>query len=63
MTLRFELDHAEAKSRLGDRRDDFDMGNIVVACRSCNVMKGQMEPAAFMRELRSLAAAVRAIYR
>jgi hypothetical protein len=53
-TLRFELDHSRAKSRL-DVRDDFEVGNIVAACRSCNVMKGQMEETAFLAELESLA--------
>ncbi len=53
-TLRFELDHRRAKSRLGTRRDDFKVGNIVTACRSCNVVKGQMTRRHFFKELRSL---------
>lgn len=56
-TLRFELDHSRAKSRL-KMRDDFEIGNIVAACRSCNVMKGQMEESAFLAELESLAKSV-----
>ena len=56
-TLRFELDHRQAKSRLR-RQDDFDLRNICVACRSCNVIKGQMKPSRFVRELQSLARAV-----
>src|SRR5439155_758778 len=55
-TLRFELDHRRAKSRL-HRRDDFDLRNMRTACRSCNVIKGQMEASRFLRELRSLARA------
>jgi hypothetical protein len=57
-TLRFELDHRKAKSILGKNRNDFDWRNIVVACRSCNVVKGQMKRAQFQKELRSLSAAV-----
>lgn len=56
-TLRIELDHKIAKSRL-DERDDFDVENIVAACRSCNEVKGQMTVAHFLRELKSLARAV-----
>ena len=56
-TLRFELDHRMAKARLA-RRDDFDPTNILVACRSCNVVKGQMDVDRFLLELRSLAEAV-----
>ena len=58
-TLRFELDHRTAKSRLGNARDDFVPKNVVTACRSCNVIKGQMTPDHFRRELQSLASAVR----
>lgn len=54
--LRFELDHRRAKSRL-KVRDDFDLRNIRIACRSCNVIKGQMGRARFLRELRSLSSA------
>jgi 5-methylcytosine-specific restriction endonuclease McrA len=56
-TLRFELDHRTAKARLV-QRNDFDLNNIVAACRSCNVIKGQMEEKAFLLELKSLAKAV-----
>ena len=56
-TLRFELDHRTAKARLA-QRNDFDLNNIVAACRSCNVIKGQMEEKAFFLELGSLAKAV-----
>jgi 5-methylcytosine-specific restriction endonuclease McrA len=55
-TLRFELDHKRAKSRL-PQRDDFDLRNICAACRSCNVIKGQMPANGFLRELQSLARA------
>jgi hypothetical protein len=56
--LRFELDHSCSRAQLGDACDDFDHRNIVTACRSCNVMKGQMDRGRFMTELRSLAQAV-----
>jgi 5-methylcytosine-specific restriction endonuclease McrA len=56
-TLRFELDHVRARSRLKNP-NDFALGNTAVACRSCNVIKGQMPPAQFKKELKSLAAAV-----
>jgi 5-methylcytosine-specific restriction endonuclease McrA len=55
-TLRFELDHRRAKSRL-NIRDDFDLRNILIACRSCNVIKGQMNRSQFVKELRSLGTA------
>ncbi len=56
--LRFELDHAKPRAKLGEDCDDFDARNIVTACRSCNVIKGQMDATRFKRELRSLARAV-----
>lgn len=55
--LRFELDHRTARGRLSDC-DDFDPDNIVTACRSCNVLKGQMDTVRFEVELESLACAV-----
>lgn len=60
--LRFELDHCTARARLGEDGDDFDEGNIVTACRSCNVLKGQMDNIRFEVELRSLAEAVSSKY-
>lgn len=56
-TLRFELDHRKARSRLRNR-EAFDVENTVTACRSCNVIKGQMEIEPFYAELESLARAV-----
>jgi hypothetical protein len=56
-TLRFELDHKKAKSRLGVR-DELDVSNIVTACRCCNVIKGQTEEGRFLTEVDSLARAV-----
>ena len=56
--LRFELDHSTPRARLGEDCDDFDGENIVTACRSCNVLKGQMDNTRFEVELRSLAEAV-----
>ena len=58
-TMRFELDHRRAKSRLGSHRDDFSTANIWLACRSCNVIKGAMTRYKFLKELRSLAHAVK----
>jgi 5-methylcytosine-specific restriction endonuclease McrA len=56
--LRFELDHSTPRAGLGEDCDDFDEGNIVTACRSCNVLKGQMDITHFEVEVRSLAEAV-----
>jgi len=61
--LRFELDHIAPRARLGDECDDFDAGSITTACRSCNVLKGQMDITRFETELRSLANAVNHKYR
>jgi 5-methylcytosine-specific restriction endonuclease McrA len=60
--LRFELDHATPRARLSMDCDDFDEENIVTACRSCNVLKGQMDSSRFEVELRSLAQAVKRKY-
>jgi len=57
---RFEHDHTRAKARLGVRRNDFSLKNIVLACRSCNVIKGQMTLRQFKRELASLARSIAA---
>ena len=56
-TVRFELDHRRAKARLGSSCDDFDIANIRLACRSRNVVKGQMTRQQFFKEARSLASA------
>jgi hypothetical protein len=56
--LRFELDHSTPRARLGEACDDFDAANIRTACRSCNVLKGQMEADQFAAELISLAEGV-----
>lgn len=56
-TIRFELDHRKARSRPVEV-NDFNLRNAAVACRSCNVIKGQMEPARFLKELRSLGRAM-----
>jgi 5-methylcytosine-specific restriction endonuclease McrA len=57
---RFENDHTRAKARLGGRRNDFSVKNIVLACRSCNMIKGQMTLHQFKRELASLARSITA---
>ena len=54
-TLRLELDHRLAQSKKGC---GWKLDNITTACRSCNVMKGQMEEERFRKELLSLALAV-----
>jgi 5-methylcytosine-specific restriction endonuclease McrA len=56
-TLRFEIDHRTTRRRLSDR-ERFDPGNLVAACRSCNVIKGEMLEEQLRAELSSLAAAV-----
>jgi 5-methylcytosine-specific restriction endonuclease McrA len=55
--LRLELDHVSPRAA-GSQCDDFDALNIVTACRSCNVMKGQMDERLFRLELDSLARSV-----
>ena len=59
-TLRLEIDHRDARSKSGL---GWSLANITVACRSCNVMMGQLDRERFIAELRSLAAAVAAKYR
>ena len=56
-TLRFEIDHLVPKRKTADRTQ-FDSGNLVVACRSCNTIKGEMAEDRFLIELRSLGCAV-----
>jgi 5-methylcytosine-specific restriction endonuclease McrA len=56
-TLRFEVDHHITRRRLSDPKQ-FDPENLVVACRSCNVVKAEMSEDVFRRELNSLATAV-----
>lgn len=40
------LDHVQASSRGGDRSG----GNLVTACRACNVLKGRQRLSAFLSE-------------
>ena len=56
-TLRFEIDHLVPRRKTVDR-SQFDPGNLVVACRSCNTIKGEMAEDRFLIELRSLGCAV-----
>ena len=56
-TLRFEIDHRTPKRKKTDE-DDLKSGNLVVACRSCNTIKGEMDESRFVHELQSLAGAV-----
>lgn len=56
-TLRFEIDHRRTRRRLPDQ-ERFDPENLVVACRSCNTIKGEMPERRFMHELESLSSAV-----
>jgi 5-methylcytosine-specific restriction endonuclease McrA len=56
-TLRFEVDHRRTRRRLPDA-SRFDAENLVAACRSCNVIKGEMLEQRFLRELKSLSRAV-----
>ena len=55
--LRLELDHRVSRRRTPEP-DRFDPRNLVVACRSCNAIKGEMRERRFLIELRSLAGAV-----
>lgn len=54
-TLRFEIDHRTPRREVAGADQT---GNLVVACRSCNTIKGEMIEERFLAELRSLAAAV-----
>jgi len=54
-TLRFEMDHLTPRRKLTDPSDP---ANLVIACRSCNTIKGEMAEGRFRLELKSLAAAV-----
>jgi 5-methylcytosine-specific restriction endonuclease McrA len=56
-TLRFEMDHRTPRRRMADP-NDFNPGNVVIACRSCNTIKGEMPEDRFLLELKSLASAV-----
>jgi 5-methylcytosine-specific restriction endonuclease McrA len=53
-TLRFEIDHRTPRRKMAGVDDS---NNLVVACRSCNTIKGEMTEERFLAELRSLAAA------
>ncbi len=61
-TLRFEVDHYTTRGRLADR-DGFDPKNLVAACRSCNVIKGEMPASRFLSELASLANSTQQIHK
>ena len=56
-TLRFEVDHQTTRGRLADP-NRFDPENLVAACRSCNVVKGEMPVSRFLSELKSLGGSV-----
>lgn len=56
-TLRFEIDHHTTRGRLSEP-SQFEPANLVAACRSCNVIKGEMLPHRFLAELKSLGEAV-----
>jgi len=57
--LRMEVDHIRAKSRFeNDRGAAEEWSNLTVACRSCNVVKGQADVDVFKSELIDLAQAV-----
>ena len=60
--LRLELDHVSPRAASSEC-DDFDALNIATACRSCNVMKGQMDERLFRLELDSLARSVQQLRR
>lgn len=54
-TLRFEIDHRTPRRKLAG---DGPANNLVVACRSCNTIKGEMTEERFFAELMSLTAAM-----
>jgi len=54
-TLRFEVDHRTPRRKMASGSHD---NNLVVACRSCNTIKGEMTEERFLAELQSLTAAV-----
>lgn len=56
-TLRFEIDHQTPTRRANSRKAADAISNLVIACRSCNTIKGEMEKGRFLAELRSLARA------
>ena len=56
--IRLEGDHRVSKQRTEDPDDDFDLDNLVAACRSCNTTKGAFSEERFRLELKSLATAV-----
>lgn len=62
LTFRLALDHRSPKYR-DHERDDFSLANIVLACRSCNHIKGAMPIDRFEQELRSLGEALARKYR
>jgi 5-methylcytosine-specific restriction endonuclease McrA len=55
-TLRFEMDHRTPRRKMTNPDDH--LGSLVIACRSCNTIKGEMPEGRFRLELKSLAAAV-----
>ena len=54
-TLRLELDHQTSRARGGAT---LSLENIRAACRSCNTLRGQLDPDRMRAELQSLARAV-----
>lgn len=54
-TLRFEIDHRTPRRKIASGSH---ANNLVVACRSCNTIKGEMTEERFFAELQSLTAAV-----
>lgn len=59
--LRMEVEHKEAKSKKSKKSKKSNpetWKNLTVACRSCNLIKGQAERVPFVEELMDLAAAV-----
>ena len=54
-TLRFEMDHRTPRRKMATPSH---ANNLVVACRSCNTLKGEMTEERFLAELQSLTMAV-----
>jgi len=54
-TLRLELDHQTPRARGGTA---LSLENIRAACRSCNTLRGQLQPEQMLAELLSMARAI-----
>jgi len=56
--LRLEADHRVSRQLTKEPEENFDLDNLVAACRSCNAIKLSFREERFRLELKSLATAV-----